>query len=94
MAEAASAIGDLAPLMKAIEADPDDHQARFDLALGLNGMGKREEAADALLTILKKDRSWNDTAARRQLLQFFEAWGLMDPVTLAARRKLSTLLFS
>ena len=94
VAEQASSVGDLGPLLKALEADPDDHQARFDLALGLNGRGKREEAADALLTIMKRDRTWNETAARKQLLQFFEAWGLMDPVTLAARRKLSTLLFS
>lgn len=94
VAEQASGVGDLADLMKKVEADPDDHQARFDLALGLNGNGKREEAADALMDILKRDKSWNDAAARKQLLQFFEAWGLMDPVTLAARRKLSTLLFS
>ena len=94
VAEQASNVGDLAELMRKVEADPDDHQARFDLALGLSGKGKREEAADQLLTIMKLDRTWNDGGARRQLLQFFEAWGLMDPVTLAARRKLSTLLFS
>ena len=94
VAEQASAVGDLAPLMKKVEADPDDHQSRFDLALGLNGGRKRAEAADALMAIMKRDREWNDGAARKQLLQFFEAWGLMDPSTLAARRKLSTLLFS
>ena len=94
LADQASAVGDLAGLMKAVESNPEDHQARFDLALGLNGKGKREEAADALLTIMKRDRTWNDGAARKQLLQLFESWGLMDPVTLAARRKLSALLFS
>ena len=94
VAEQANSLGDLADLMRKVDADPDDHQARFDLALGLNGKGKRYEAADALLTIMKRDREWNDGGARRQLLQLFEAWGLMDPVTLAARRKLSTLLFS
>ena len=94
VAEQASSVGDLAELMKRVDADPDDHQARLDLSLGLSGHGKREEAADQLLTIMKRDRTWNDGAARKQLLQFFEAWGLMDPVTLAARRKLSTLLFS
>ena len=94
VAEQASNVGDLADLMRKVEADPDDHQARFDLALGLSGKGKREEAADQLLAIMKRDRTWNDGGARKQLLQFFEAWGLMDPVTLAARRKLSTLLFS
>ena len=94
VAEQANSLGDLADLMRKVEADPDDHQARFDLALGLNGKGKREEAADHLLSIIKRDRAWNDGGARRQLLQLFEAWGLMDPMTLAARRKLSTLLFS
>ena len=94
VAEQANSVGDLAELSRKVDADPDDHQARFDLALGLSGKGKREEAADQLLTIMRRDRTWNDGGARRQLLQFFEAWGLMDPVTLAARRKLSTLLFS
>ncbi len=94
IAEQASSVGDLADLMRKVEADPDDHRARFELALGLNGKGKREEAADALLTSIRLDRMWDEGAARKQLLQFFEAWGLMDPVTLAARRKLSTLLFS
>jgi len=94
VATQASEVGDLAELMRRVERDPDDHQARFDLALGLNGKGKRAEAADALMDIMKRDRAWNDGAARKQLLQFFEAWGLMDPTTLAARRKLSTLLFS
>ena len=94
VAEQASSVGDLADLMRRVETDPDDHQARFDLALGLNAKGQREEAADALITIMKRDRAWNEGGARKQLLQLFEAWGLMDPVTLAARRKLSTLLFS
>ena len=78
VAEQAAAIGDLAPLEKAVAENPDNHQARFDLALALNAKGRRDEAADALLTIFKRDRKWNDEAARKQLLQFFEAWGLMD----------------
>ncbi len=94
VADQATGLGDLADLAARVQADPNDHQARFDLALGLNGKNKRDEAADALLASIKLDRSWNEGAARRQLLQFFEAWGLMDPMTLAARRKLSTLLFS
>lgn len=94
LAEQASSLGDLADLERRVAADPDDHQAQFDLALGLNGRGQREQAADVLLNSIKRDRNWNDGAARKQLLQFFEAWGLMDPVTLAARRKLSTLLFA
>ena len=93
VAEQASAIGDLAPLEKAVAENPDNHQARFDLALALNAQGRRDEAADALLTIFKRDRKWNDEAARKQLLQFFEAWGLMDPAAVTARRKLSAILF-
>jgi putative thioredoxin len=94
LAEQASAVGDDTALIQRLEADPNDHQARFDLALALNAKGKRDEAADALLTIIKRDRTWNDDGARKQLLQLFDAWSLMDPATLSARRKLSTLLFS
>ena len=77
-----------------LAADPDDHQARYDLATALNATGEREAAAQALLDVVKRDRAWNEQAARLQLLRFFEAWGLSDPATLAARRKLSALLFS
>ena len=76
-----------------LAANPDDHQARYDLATALNATGQREEAAAALLEIVKRDRTWNEDGARVQLLKFFEAWGLSDPSTLAARRKLSALLF-
>lgn len=76
-----------------LEADPDDHAARIDLAVALNAMEKRAEAVDALMVAIKRDRAWNDEAARKQLLKFFEAWGFDDPATLAGRRKLSTLLF-
>jgi len=93
LAEQAAAVGDLAPLEKALAENPDNHQARFDLALALNAKGRRDEAADCLLAIIKRDRQWNDEAARKQLLQFFEAWGLMDPAAVAARRKLSAILF-
>jgi putative thioredoxin len=93
VAEQAAAVGDLAPLEKALEENPDNHQARLDLALALSAEGKRDEAADALLAIIKRDRTWNDEAARKQLLQFFEAWGLMDPAAVTARRKLSAILF-
>ena len=93
VAEQAASVGDLAPLEKAVAARPDDCQARFDLALALNANGRRDEAADALLAIVKRNRQWNDEAARKQLLQFFEAWGLMDPAAVTARRKLSAILF-
>jgi putative thioredoxin len=76
-----------------LAANPDDHEARIDLAVALNAAGERGKAADALLEAIKRDRSWNDEAARKQLLKFFEAWGMADPDTLAARRKLSSLLF-
>ena len=94
LADQASGVGDLTELERKVASHPNDHQARFDLALGLNGQGNRDEAAEALLASIRLDRTWNEGAARKQLLQLFEAWGLMDPATLAARRKLSTLLFS
>ena len=77
-----------------LEADPKDHQARYDLATALNAMGEREQAAEALLDIMRRDRKWNEEAARLQLLKFFEAWGSDDPATGAARRRLSAILFS
>ena len=77
-----------------IAADPGDLQARYDLASALNASDKREEAAEALLDIIRRNRAWNDEAARKQLLKFFEAWGFDDPATSAARRKLSSILFS
>ena len=94
LAEQAGSLGDLGPLEARVKVDPADHQARFDYALALNGMGKREEAADELLEIFRRARTWNEDAARKQLLQFFEAWGVMDPASLYARRRLSSLLYS
>ena len=76
-----------------LAANPDDHQARYDLATALNAAGQREDAAAALLEIVRRDRAWHEDGARLQLLKFFEAWGMADPSTLAARRKLSALLF-
>ena len=77
-----------------VAANPDDHGARYELATALNASGDRDGAAGALLEIVRRDRGWNEDAARLQLLKFFEAWGMTDPATLAARRKLSALLFS
>ncbi|MDB5644006.1 MAG: thioredoxin [Hyphomicrobiales bacterium] len=90
----AADLGDLGEFEAKLAADPDDHQARFDLAVALNGRGERQAAADALLYIIKKQRTWEDDKARQQLLQFFEAWGPLEQDTINARRKLSTLLFS
>ncbi|HET9019825.1 MAG TPA: co-chaperone YbbN [Acetobacteraceae bacterium] len=84
----------LAAFERQLAADPANHQARYDLATALNASGKRAEAAEALLEIIRRDRTWNDGGARKQLLKFFEAWGFDDPATMAARRKLSALLFS
>lgn len=94
LAEQAAALGDINEMQRRVAAHPGDHQARFDLALALNGRGEREAAVNHLLEIFKQDRSWNEDGARKQLLQFFEAWGPMDPLTIAGRRKLSSLLFS
>lgn len=93
-ARRAADVGDPGDLERKIVHDPNDLQARYDLAIALNAQVRRAEAADALLAIIKRDRDWNDAAARKQLLQFFEAWGNMDAATIAARRKLSALLFS
>lgn len=94
LAEQADALGDTAELQRRIEADPTDWEARFDFALALNAAGRREQAAEQLLEIVRNDREWREDGARTQLLQFFEAWGPTDPATLAARRQLSSLLFS
>jgi putative thioredoxin len=92
--EGRAAQGQLSSLEARLLADPADYQARFDLATAYNSMDRREDAADALLAVLKANRDWNEGAARMQLLKFFEAWGMDDAATMAARRKLSALLFS
>ncbi len=86
--------GALGELRARLAADPKDHQARLDLATALFAAGEREAAIDELLDIVKRDRQWNEQAARKQLVKFFEAMGPTDPLTLAARRRLSSLLFS
>ncbi|TYR31374.1 thioredoxin [Mesorhizobium microcysteis] len=94
LAEQVAELGDPAALERRLAENPKDHQARFDLALIANALGERDQAADHLLAIMKADRTWKDDGARLQLLKFFEAWGMADEATLAARRKLSSLLFS
>jgi putative thioredoxin len=94
LAAQSAKLGDRPSLEAKLRADPGDHQARFDLALLLNANGDRAGAADRLLEILAKNRSWEDDKARKQLLQFFEAWGPTDEATLAGRRQLSSLLFA
>jgi putative thioredoxin len=94
LAEQAKSVGPLNDLEAKVAANPADHQARFDLAVALNAAGKRADAAQHLLDIVKRDRKWNDDAARKQLVQFFDAWGATDDATLAGRKKLSSILFS
>lgn len=84
----------LAEFEQRVAADPDDHAARIDLAVALNAAGEKAAAVDALIDSIRRDREWNEQAARKQLLKFLEAWGFADPASVAARRKLSTLLFS
>ena len=87
-------LSEIGQLKTRIERDPDDFEARIDLAVLLNGAGERPEATDQLIYVIKKMRNWNDEAARKQLVKFFEAWGPKDEFTLAGRRKLSSVLFS
>jgi len=87
-------VSEIGTLKAQIEKNPDDFQARLDLAVLLNGAGQREEATDQLIYVIRKMRAWNDEAARKQLVKFFEAWGPKDEFTLAGRRKLSSVLFS
>jgi putative thioredoxin len=94
VAEQAKSVGPLGELEQKVAANPLDHQARFDFALALNAAGEREKAADQLLEIIKRDRKWNDDGARKQLVQFFEAWGPTDEATIGGRRRLSSILFA
>ena len=84
----------IATFEKQLADNPLDHAARVELAVLLNGAGRREEAIDQLIQIIRKDRTWNEDGARKQLVQFFEAWGPKDEMTLLGRRKLSSVLFS
>ena len=94
IARKSATAGDIESLRGKLAANPNDSQMRFDLALALNAKGDRQGALDELLAIVRKDRTFNDDAARKQLLQFFDAWGAADPATLAGRQKLSSLLFA
>jgi len=85
---------DTATLAASVEKNPADHQARFDLAMALFSAGRREGAIDALIEIIRRNRTWEEDKARLQLLKFFDAMGHGDPETIAGRRKLSTVLFS
>jgi putative thioredoxin len=93
--EQSAGVGEkMAELLAILQAEPDNHQARFDLALALDAKGDREAAMDTLLDIVRRDRKWNEDAARKHLVTLFEAMGPTDPRTIEARRKLSSILFS
>jgi putative thioredoxin len=94
LAEQAKTLGPVAELEQKVAANPLDHQARFDLALALNGKGNRMEALEHLMSIVKRDRKWNDDGARKQLVQFFDAWGPTDEATIEGRKRLSLILFA
>jgi putative thioredoxin len=94
LAEKTAALGDPVALEARIAHDANDHQARYELALILAATGHEQAAVDSLIEIIRRDRPWNDEAARKQLLTFFEAWGPKDPATLYGRRRLSSVLFS
>ena len=94
IAEQAQSVGPIAELEQKVAANPLDHQARFDLAVALNSKGQRQEAVDNLISIVQRDRKWNDDGARKQLVQFFEAWGPTDEATVNGRKRLSSVLFA
>ena len=94
LAEQAKTVGPLAELEQKVAANPLDHQARFDLALALNAKGRRGDALEHLINIVKRDRKWNDDGARKQLVQFFDAWGPTDEATIEGRKRLSSILFA
>jgi putative thioredoxin len=94
LAEQAKNVGPLTELEGKVAADPLDHQARFDLALALNANGRRMEALDQLIGIVKRDRKWHDDGARKQLVQLFDAWGPTDEATVEGRKRLSSILFA
>jgi putative thioredoxin len=94
LAEQAKMLGPVTELEQKVAANPLDHQARFDLALALNGKGERLHALEHLLSIVRRDRKWNDDGARKQLVQFFDAWGPTDEATVEGRKRLSSILFA
>jgi putative thioredoxin len=93
LARHAGGVGEAAELRRKLAADADDHQSRYDLALAYYAAGEAEAAVDELLDLFRRDRAWNDDAARKQLIKLFEAFGPTHPVTVTGRKRLSTLMF-
>jgi putative thioredoxin len=94
LAEKAPTITDTSGLEQRLAANPADHQTRMDLAMAFAANGDKERAVDELIELFRRDRNWEDQAARKQLVQFFEAWGPKDPATVDGRRRLSSLMFA
>ena len=94
LVEQAKSVGPISELEQKVKANPLDHQARFDLAVAMNSKGRRKEAVDNLIEIVRRDRKWNDDGARKQLVQLFEAWGGADEATVEGRKRLSSILFA
>ena len=94
LAQQSKSVGPIGELEQKVAANPADHQARFDLAIALNAKGQRLDAVDHLIEIVKRDRKWNEDGARKQLVQFFEAWGPTDEASVAGRKRLSSILFA
>jgi putative thioredoxin len=94
LSEQAKSVGPIDELERRVAANPLDYQARFDLAVALNSKNRRQEAVDHLIEIVRRDRKWNDDGARKQLVQFFDAWGTTDEATVNGRRRLSSILFA
>jgi putative thioredoxin len=94
LARMAAKAGDTSKLEAKVKTDPANHQARIDYAMALAAAGKKEEAVTQLLESFRRDRKWNEEAARKQLVQLFDAWGAKDPATVDGRRRLSSILFS
>jgi putative thioredoxin len=94
LAKLAGKAGDTSKLEAKVKAEPANHQARIDYAMALAAAGRKAEALDQLLEAVRRDRKWNEEAARKQLVQLFDAWGPKDPATLEGRRRLSSILFS
>jgi putative thioredoxin len=94
VAEQAQSVGPVGELEQKVAANPLDHQARFDLAVALNSKDRRQEAVDHLMEIVRRDRKWNEDGARKQLVQFFDAWGATDEATVNGRKRLSSILFA
>jgi len=94
LAEQSGKAGTIDELKTKADQNLTDYQARFDLAMAYYAAGEREQAVDQLLDIVRRNRSWNEDAARKQLVKFFEAFGIMDPLTVASRKRLSSIMYS